>query len=196
MIAIIDYGSGNIASLTNALGRLGVASTVTADPKVIVRAQGVIFPGQGRAGSAMQALRATGLNELIPTLTQPFLGICLGMQLLTWFTEEDETKGLGIIEAACYRFPSTLTVPQVGWNSIRIVRECPILIDIAEGSYFYFVHSYYAYDRSSSLVATTSYGLDYASIVQKDNFFGVQFHPEKSGESGMQLLHNFVSLCS
>jgi len=191
MIAIIDYKSGNTGSVQNALNRLGVSSVITANSSEIKAADGVIFPGQGRAGAAMQELRRTGLDKLIPNLTQPFLGICLGMQLLAELSEEDNSRCLGIIPGACRKFPATLKTPQLGWNKVDFTKTSPLTEDIENGQYFYFLNSYYFDADEDCIAGITSYGFDFPSAVQKDNFFAVQFHPEKSGKPGEQLLKNF-----
>ncbi len=190
MIAIIDYKAGNTGSVQNALDRLGVDSIITADPAKIKQAKGVIFPGQGRAGPAMQQLKRTGLDKLIPNLKQPFLGICLGMQLLADTSEEDSTACLGIVPGICRKFPATLKTPQLGWNRVNFTQASLLAANIKDGEYFYFVNSYY-FDSEDAVAGTTAYGFDFPSFVQKDNFFAVQFHPEKSGEAGEQLLRNF-----
>jgi glutamine amidotransferase len=197
MIAVIDYKAGNTGSVQNALNRLGVDSVITADPAAIKAADGVIFPGQGRAGAAMKELRRAGLDTLIPGLKQPFLGICLGMQLLAGASDEDDTAGLGVIPGKCRKFPAALKTPQLGWNTVRFTQDLPLLTGVADGAYFYFLNSYY-FDAAEACVAgTTSYGFDFPSMVQKDNFFAVQFHPEKSGEPGQRLLKNFCEVaCS
>lgn len=188
MIAIIDYKSGNIASLCAALDRLGESYCVTNDPSIIQSADRVIFPGQGRSGPAMRELQRLGLVSVIQNLTAPFLGICLGMQLLADFTEEDSTTGLGIIPVQVKRFSGRtstgerLTVPHMGWN------QCS-----GTGDYAYFVHSYYMEPDPRYTIATVQYGERAAAIVRKDNFVGMQFHPEKSGAFGMQLLQNFCT---
>lgn len=195
MIAIIDYKSGNIASVKNALERLGQACVITSEPKEILSADGVIFPGQGRAGAAMLELRKTGIDKIIPKITKPFLGICLGMQLLGSTSEEDETKCLGIFQSACLKFPPTLKTPHLGWNKVELAQKSPLTANIRDGAYFYFAHSYYVDVLEPQIIGKTSYGFDFASIMQKDNFYAVQFHPEKSGEQGLRLLNNFCDLC-
>ncbi len=194
MIAIIDYKAGNIASVKNALDRLGVASVITNTPAKIKAAQGVIFPGQGRAGPAMKELQAIGLDKLIPRLSQPFLGLCVGMQLLAEASEEDNTACLGIIPGRCRKFPSTLKLPQLGWNKVSFRQSSLLTQKVKSEEYFYFLNSYYFDAEPTCVVATTGYGFDFPSIVQKDNFFAVQFHPEKSGKPGEQLLKNFCEL--
>jgi len=197
VIAIIDYKSGNVGSLKNALDRLGVSYQVTSDPAAIKSADGVIFPGQGRAGQAMKELRSLGIDKLIPKLRQPFLGICLGMQLLAEFSEENETKCLDIISGTCRKFPASLKTPHLGWNKVDFDKESPLTKRIESGEYFYFLNSYYFDADKSAVVGSTGYGFNFPSAVQKDNFFAVQFHPEKSGKAGKQLLKNFceVSKC-
>lgn len=197
MIAIINYKAGNIASVKNALERLEQACVITSEPKEILSADGVIFPGQGRAGAAMLELRKTGIDKIIHQITKPFLGICLGMQLLGSTSEEDQTKCLKIFQGACRKFPPTLKTPHIGWNKVELTRESPLTTSIRNGSYFYFVHSYYVdtFEAEAEIVGKTSYGFEFASIVQKGNFYAVQFHPEKSGEQGLRLLNNFCELC-
>ena len=192
-IAIIDYGAGNIQSILFALKRLGVEGKLTADVEEIKTAQGVIFPGVGEASSAMTKLCATGLDQLIPTLQQPVLGICLGMQLMCRSTAEGNTKGLGIFDVKVKRFSPALKVPQMGWNTIEKLKG-PLFDHIPESSYMYLVHSYYA-ALASETVAQTAYGIPYSSALHKGNFYGVQFHPEKSSQLGQQLLQNFLQLC-
>lgn len=193
-IAIVDYKAGNTGSVKNALERLGVACVVTDDAAAIRSAAGVIFPGQGRAGPAMKQLRASGLDRLIPRLKQPFLGICLGMQLLADRSEEDGVPCLGIIPGVCRRFPPNMKIPQLGWNKVERVRGRPAY-GMKNGRYFYFVNSYY-FDAGQPYVAgTTAYGFDFPSMVRKDNYFAVQFHPEKSGPDGMRVLKEFCEAC-
>lgn len=196
MIAIIDYKAGNVASVKNAVNNLGCEAEITADPKTILAADGVIFPGQGRAGSAIKELKKTGLEKTFSKIKRPFLGICLGMQLLAEYSEEDETSALGFLGGGCRRFPANLKVPHVGWNKVEIVKKSPLFEGIKSGEYFYFVHSYY-FDATSDaeIVATTSYGFDFCSVAKKKNLFAIQFHPEKSGKAGKQLLSNFIKLC-
>lgn len=195
MIAIIDYKAGNIASVKNALERLGQSCVVTSKPEEILSADGVIFPGQGRAGAAMLELRKTGIDKVIPQITKPFLGICLGMQLLSSASEEDKTKCLEIFQGVCRKFPPTLKTPHLGWNKVEFTQKSPLTANIQDASYFYFVHSYYVDGSEVQIMGKTSYSFDFASIMQKDNFFAVQFHPEKSGEQGLRLLNNFCELC-
>ncbi len=191
-IVIIDYGAGNIQSIIFALDRLGYTATLSDDPEVIKNADKVIFPGVGEASSAMKKLRQHGLEELIPALTQPVLGICLGMQLMCRYSEEGKTRGLGIFDVDVIRFSDELKVPQIGWNQIRNLKT-PLFDKIPENGYIYLVHSYYA-PLCEDTIAVTDYGILYSSAVWKDNFWGVQFHPEKSSTIGEQILKNFITL--
>lgn len=193
-IAIIDYGAGNVKSIEFALQRLGFESELTSNAEVINTADRVIFPGVGEASSAMQMLQSTGLDTLLPNLKQPVLGICLGMQLMCHYCEEGDTKGLGIFDAEVTKFNTDLKVPQVGWNRIYNLKS-KLFQDIAENSYMYLVHSYYVPKHKDS-IATSDYGLEYCVALHKDNFLGVQFHPEKSGSIGEQILKNFIKVRS
>ena len=191
-VAIVDYGAGNIQSLRFALDRLGVESVLTANPEVLRTADKVIFPGVGEASSAMKKLRATGLDALLPTLKQPVLGICLGMQLMCNSTAEGNTQGLGIFDCEVQRFPTKVKVPQMGWNTLSATKGA-LFENIAVNEYMYLVHSFYA-PLIEETIATTTYGEIYSTALQKDNFYGVQFHPEKSSKAGGQLLSNFLAL--
>lgn len=191
---VIDYGGGNLCSVQNALERLKVEYVVSADPTVVARAERVIFPGQGAAGQAMSALRERGLDDAIRNLKMPYLGICIGMQVLYEKSEEGNTSTLGVLSGCLSRFSSqTLKIPQMGWNTVKFADKNPLFNDISDESYFYFVHSYAA-DLSPETIGVSFYGQPFTSVVQKDNFFGVQFHPEKSGDVGQQLLRNFLTL--
>ena len=192
MVAIIDYDAGNVRSLQLALERLGVESLLTADSEVIKTAEKVIFPGQGAAGSAMEKLQQTGLDQLIPTLQQPVLGICLGMQLLCDATEEGDVKGLGIVSGKVIRFSDQVKVPQMGWNTISKL-QTTLFKGINEEDFMYLVHSYYV-PLLPETIAQSDYDGAYSVALQKDNFYGVQFHPEKSSTAGSQLLQNFLAL--
>jgi glutamine amidotransferase len=191
-VAIIDYGAGNIQSLQFALNRLGVQGLLTADVDQLQTADKVIFPGVGEASSAMRKLNASGLQHLLPTLTQPVLGICLGMQLMCNSTEEGITQGLGIFDVAVKRFSAKVKVPQMGWNTISNTKG-PLFDGIDDKEYMYLVHSYFA-PSCSNTIAETNYDGAYSTALQKDNFYGVQFHPEKSSKAGSQLLQNFLSI--
>ncbi|GGG98852.1 imidazole glycerol phosphate synthase subunit HisH [Polaribacter pacificus] len=191
-VIIIDYGAGNIKSIQFAFKRLGVDAILSKDIEEIKTADRVIFPGVGEASSAMSMLQKSGLDQLIPTLTQPVLGICLGMQLMCTATEEGNTQGLGIFNVEVKKFSSAVKVPQMGWNEITQLRS-PLFKGIKEKEYMYLVHSYYA-QLCDEAIACTNYELNYASAMQKNNFYGVQFHPEKSGLAGEQILKNFIEL--
>ena len=191
-IAIIDYGAGNIQSIQFALERLGFEGILTNDIKAIQSADKVIFPGVGEASSAMKKLKASGLAEIIPNLTQPVLGICLGMQLMCNRSEEGNTKGLGIFDVNVQRFSNAVKVPQMGWNTITNLKT-DLFKNTKENEYIYLVHSYYA-PKCAERIASTDYEFEYASALQKNNFYGVQFHPEKSGTAGEQILKNFLTL--
>ena len=191
-IAIIDYGAGNVQSVRYAFDRLGYDATITYDYDRIKDADKVIFPGVGEASSAMRALRLKKLDKLIPTLKQPVLGICLGMQMMCKFSEEGNTKGMGIFDLKVKRFPEGLKVPQIGWNQIEELKT-HLFDGISEKEYMYLVHSYYVEDNIDA-IARSSYGLKYATAIRKDNFYGVQFHPEKSSIAGEILLRNFLKI--
>jgi glutamine amidotransferase len=192
---IIDSGGANLASLRFAFERLGASTQVTTDASTIVRAPRVVLPGVGAAADAMQRLRNSGVAELLPTLKQPVLGICLGMQLLFSRSEEGSTQCLGILPETVRRLqPSPgLPVPHMGWNQLEPLREDPILAGIARDDYVYFVHSY-AVPVSDVTLATADYGVPVSAIVRKGNFWGAQFHPERSAATGARLLANFLRL--
>lgn len=191
-LAIVKYNAGNVQSLSFALNRLGVTPIVSDDPEMLRSADKVIFPGQGEASSAMRSLRERGLDRILKDLNQPFLGICLGMQLMCAATEENNTSALGIIPETCRRFTGNIKVPHMGWNDISDIKS-ELMIEIAEGSYLYFVHSYYV-PVCEYTVATCSYPDPFSAALRKDNFYAVQPHPEKSAEAGMKLLENFLKL--
>lgn len=191
-IIIIDYGAGNIKSIQFAFKRLGYDAVLSSSVEEIKQADKVIFPGVGEASSAMKKLRDSGLDDVIPKLKQPVLGICLGMQLLCNSTEENNTKGLGVFNTNVKRFQNNVKVPQISWNTITNLNS-KLFKNIKENEFMYLVHSYYA-ENCGDQIATTNYGLDYASALQKNNFYGVQFHPEKSGKTGEQVLKNFIEL--
>ena len=191
-IAIIDYGAGNVQSVLFALERLGFEGIVTNDWNTIKSAEKVVFPGVGEASSAMKMLQESGLDVLIPTLKQPVLGICLGMQLMCKYSEEGNTNGLGIFDVNVVKFSQEVKVPQMGWNTIFNLKT-PLFEGIKENEFMYLVHSYYA-SLSENTIATTNYELEYSTALQRENFFGVQFHPEKSGIFGEQILKNFLNL--
>jgi glutamine amidotransferase len=191
-IVIINYGAGNIQSIMFAIERLGYKAVLSNNPEEIKAADKVIFPGVGEASSAMTMLLESGLDTLIPTLKQPVLGICLGMQLMCNETEEGNTKGLGIFNVDVLKFSPKVKVPQMGWNNIYNLKS-DLFTGINENEYMYLVHSFYAPDCAES-IATTNYEVEYASALQKDNFYGTQFHPEKSGDVGEKILENFLKL--
>ncbi|MDG2062701.1 MAG: imidazole glycerol phosphate synthase subunit HisH [Flavobacteriaceae bacterium] len=192
MIAIIDYGAGNTKSLQFALDRLGLKSLLTSNADQIINADKVIFPGQGAAKSAMDKLKQHELDKIIPDLKQPVLGICLGMQLFCRHTEEGDVQGLGIIDASVKRFTNEVKVPQIGWNSIHQL-DGPLFNGIEDGDYMYSVHSYFV-PKLKETVAISNYNVAYSVALNKDNFYGVQFHPEKSSRKGQMLLNNFLNI--
>ncbi|MFT5258072.1 MAG: glutamine amidotransferase [Arenicella sp.] len=191
-IIIIDYGAGNIKSIQFAFKRLGVVALLSNNIDEIRAADKIIFPGVGEASSAMKMLQESGLDKVIPTLKQPVLGICLGMQLMCNSSEEGNTKGLGIFDVAIKRFSKAVKVPQMGWNTISNLKS-DLFTGIKEKEFMYLVHSFYAENCKES-IATTVYEIEYAAALQKDNFYGVQFHPEKSSVAGEQILKNFLEL--
>jgi glutamine amidotransferase len=191
-LSIVNYGAGNIKSIQFAFKRLGVDAILTDNPDEIIASDKVIFPGVGEASSAMKMLKESGLDQLIPKLNQPVLGICLGMQLMCNHTEEGNTNGLGIFDAEVKRFSNKVKVPQMGWNTISNLKS-DLFKGIKEKEFMYLVHSYYAENCDES-IATSDYELEYASALENDNFYGVQFHPEKSGLKGSKILQNFLNL--
>ena len=192
MIAIIDYVAGNVKSVENAVRKLGYETLITSNPAEIKNAEKVIFPGVGEASTAMNYLKSLKLNELIPTLKQPFLGICLGQQLLCDFSEEGNTKCLGIFDLKVKQFPATDIVPHMGWNNLQKMSG-PFFEGISEDDNFYFVHSYYC-EVGENTTSECDYILPFSATLQKDNFYGTQFHPEKSGDVGSKILENFLKL--
>ena len=191
-IIIIDYGAGNIKSIQFALQRLGYEAVLSHRAEEIIAADKVIFPGVGEAGSAMKKLKESRLDEVIPRLKQPVLGICLGMQLMCNYSKEGNTQGLGVFDVNVLKFNTELKVPQIGWNHISNLQS-GLFKDIKEDEYMYTVHSYYV-PLCHETIAATNYGINYSSALHKDNFYGVQFHPEKSSVAGEQLLKNFLTL--
>ncbi len=191
-ISIIDYGAGNIKSIQFALQRLGFEGVLSNNSDQILNADKIIFPGVGEASNAMNQLKKSGLDLLIPTLKKPVLGICLGMQLLCKSSDEGNTKGLGVFDVNVIRFSAALKVPQMGWNTIYNLKN-ELFNDISENEYMYLIHSYYA-PLCSQTIATTKYQIEYSSALKNNNFYGTQFHPEKSGTIGEQILHNFLKL--
>ena len=194
-LAIIKYNAGNIQSVLFALERLGVEAEVTDDVETIYKADKVIFPGVGEASSAMASLTSSGLDKVIPLLKQPVLGICVGMQLLCRHSEENDTDCLGVIPVEVKKFNNVnqqLKVPQVGWNRIFHLKT-GLFQGVPENSFIYNVHSYFAAD-SGYTIAACAYGITYAAAIRKDNFYGVQFHTEKSAETGDRIIQNFLTL--
>jgi glutamine amidotransferase len=191
-VAIIKYNAGNIMSVTYALNRLGIDPVVTDDESILKTADRVIFPGVGEASTAMKYIRDRALDVVIKNLTQPFLGICLGMQLMGKHSEEGDTQCLGIFDASIKKFPPHEKVPHMGWNQIDSFSS-PLLAHVPEGSYMYFVHSYYV-DLCAATSTRCSYINSFSAGLHQDNFFAFQFHPEKSGELGARILHNFITI--
>ena len=196
MTAVVDYNAGNVFSVLCALERLGEKAEVTSDRDRILSADRVIFPGVGYAVSAMEELKKRGLVDVLASVKRPFLGICLGMQLMCSFSEEGNTGMLSIVDADVRRFDSSICpkIPHIGWNTAYDLKG-PLFEGIKDGSYFFFDHSYYVplLGRATSAV-TSYYGFGYTSALERDNFFGVQFHPEKSGKAGSILLENFLNM--
>lgn len=204
MIAIVDYGMGNLRSVSKAFQSQGFPVVVTNNPKDIESASGLVLPGVGAFGDCAKHLQEFGLTEPIKEFIdsgEPFLGICLGLQILFESSEEcPDVKGLGILRGEVVRFPvfekERLKVPHMGWNRIAIMKRVPVLEGIPEGSWFYFVHSYYAVPEDEGVIAIkTHYGIDFTAAVQKGNIFACQFHPEKSSTLGLRILSNFATLC-
>jgi glutamine amidotransferase len=192
-VAIVKHNAGNIRSVVNAMKRLGVEPFVTDDAEELRTADKVIFPGVGEASSAMEYLSGMDLDGVIKSLSQPVLAICLGMQLLCEYSEENDTECLGIFPYRVLRFKSDgINVPQVGWNTISKLKS-PLFEGVSEGSRVYFVHSYFV-ERVEQAIANAEYGLEFSAAIQFKNFYGVQFHPEKSGAIGSIILDNFVKL--
>lgn len=199
MIAIIDYGMGNLRSVEKAFQFLGFDAYIAESPEQVANASHLVLPGDAAFGDAMRNLREAGWVELIHReidAGKPFLGICVGLQLMFAASEEmGQHEGLGLLPGKCLRFPRSERVPQIGWNQINIKRQTPLLAGVPENSFFYFVHSYYVVaDIDSDCIATTDYGIDYLSIAGRDGVYGVQFHPEKSQDHGLRLLKNFAEM--
>ena len=191
-IVIIDYGAGNIQSIIFAIARLGFTAVLSSNVNEILAADKVIFPGVGEASSAMNMLKKSGLDKIIPKLKQPVLGICLGMQLMCDSSEEGNTKGLGIFETAVVKFSAVVKVPQIGWNTI-VGLKSKLFNDVPNEAHIYMVHSYYA-PLCNNTIASAFYEMEYSAALGKDNFFGTQFHPEKSGDIGERILANFLKM--
>jgi len=191
-IVLIDYGAGNVQSVKYALNRLGIEPSLTKDHNEIKSADKVIFPGVGSAKAAMEQLKASGLDELIPTLIQPVSGICVGMQLMCKYSEEGNVKCLGIIDSEVKKFKPGLKIPHMGWNNISDLKS-PLFQGLPTEHQVYFVHSYYV-PLNEYTIATTDYSNDFSAAIKKDNFYAVQFHAEKSGDIGEQILEKFLAL--
>lgn len=206
MLAILDYKAGNQTSVSRALSYLGIANEITADPARITAAKGVVFPGVGAAGQAMHELTSTGLDNVLRDLVhagKPLLGICVGCQILLEYSAENDTRTLGIAPGQCALFNpalaeedgSPIKVPHMGWNSLNVVRETPLLAGIDAQAEFYFVHSYYPVPAPKNVIATTDYGIEFCSVHGRDGLWAVQFHAEKSGRPGLRILENFADYC-
>lgn len=197
-IVIVDYQAGNLRSVQKALERAGVCPEITSDPRRVQAADGLVLPGQGANDSSMRNLRAAGMVEPIRDFIasgKPFLGVCLGLQLLLEASDEGVEPGLGVLAGRVRRLPAGLKVPHMGWNQVALHMAHPVLEGIPSGAYLYFVHSYYADPEDRSIIAgTTSYGVDFCSAVAWDKVLAVQFHPEKSGDLGLRIYRNFVEL--
>lgn len=205
MIAILDYKAGNQTSVARALKHLGIPCRVTAEAARLKEASGIIFPGVGAARQAMEHLRKNGLDALLRQAIgqgKPLLGICLGCQILLEHSEEGDTACLGIAPGRCRRFQpgldngEALKIPHMGWNTLRAIRETPLLAGVEPDAEFYFVHSYYAEPRPDLVLATTTYGGEFCSVYGRDGLWATQFHPEKSGKPGLRLLKNFYDWCA
>jgi glutamine amidotransferase len=200
MIAIIDYGMGNLRSVTNAFTRLGADIAITRDESIIRKARALVLPGVGAFGKCVENLRSFGLFDLMKEQIaegKPYLGICLGMQILLESSEESPgIAGLGAVKGRVVRFRGAMKIPHMGWNSVEIVKPSKIFDTIPGGSYFYFVHSYFPEPQEPVSATVTDYGVRFTSSLQKGNLFACQFHPEKSQAIGLRLLRNFVSLCA
>ncbi len=194
MIGIIDYGSGNIKSIINVIDQMKINYTLSNNIKELSTCNKILLPGVGEANYAMNKLKELNLVDFIKNLKTPLLGICLGLQLLTDSSEEGETECLGIINVKTVKFnDKNLIIPHMGWNDIKIISENRLLKGVNSGSDFYFANSYYA-PINKYTIAVTNYGVDFSVVINKDNFWGVQFHPEKSGKNGIKILENFFSL--
>lgn len=201
MIIIADYGMGNLRSVQKAFEKVGYQAKVRAEPEAVRQARGLVLPGVGAFGNCMENLKATGLVEPIVAHIasgKPFLGICLGLQLLFSRSQESPLiKGLGLLEGDVVRFKPGLKVPHMGWNCVNYAKRTPIMADVPDGSYFYFVHSYYASPKDASVVAArTDYGANFASVIWRDNLYALQFHPEKSQGLGLKVLARFGEICA
>lgn len=206
MLAILKYKAGNQTSVRRALDHLGVPCTITNDPEEIKASQGIIFPGVGAAGRAMDDLEETGMDKVLKDMVdagKPLLGICVGCQILLDYSQENDTRALGIVSGECRMFnPSwedeagvRIRVPHMGWNSVKLIRECRLFDGVDENAEFYFVHSYYPKPEEKYVIGKTAYGIEFCSVHGFDCVWAVQFHPEKSGRPGLKLLENFYKHC-
>ncbi|EMR03371.1 imidazole glycerol phosphate synthase subunit HisH [Cesiribacter andamanensis] len=191
-VALVKYNAGNIRSVTYALQRLGIEPCISDDPDTLRAADKVIFPGVGEASTAMRYLKERQLDRLLPTLRQPVLGVCLGLQLMCRHSEEGDTPCLGIFDVEVRKFSQGLKVPHMGWNLLQPT-EHPLFSGLPAESYLYYVHSYYA-ELHAGTIGTTEYGIPYSAALHKDNFYALQAHPEKSGKTGEKILENFLKL--
>ena len=195
MIVLIDYGAGNLRSISNACIKLGEKVELVTKAEQLEKAEKIILPGVGNFGPAMQSLE--GFREVLLEKIEkdiPFLGLCLGIQVILEGSEESPgVKGLGVIKGTCKRFPSSVKIPHMGWNSIKVGKS-RLLDGIGKEDYFYFVHSYYPVPEDDVIAATTDYGVEFPSVIERDNVFATQFHPEKSGELGLRVLKNFLGI--
>ncbi len=206
MLAILDYEAGNQTSVQRALAHVGIESVITSDEAVLQSALGVIFPGVGAAGQAMQHLEASGMDKVLKSCIEqgkPLLGICLGCQILLDHSEENDRATLGVIPGKCVRFPQGLVeedgtpvrIPHMGWNGLHVQQESLLLKNVPADAEFYFVHSYYVEPQPDLVIATTYYGMEFCSIYGRDGLWALQFHLEKSGVPGLQILQNFYAYC-
>jgi imidazole glycerol-phosphate synthase subunit HisH len=197
-IAVVQYGAGNVRSVVTALNRVGSEGIVTANPSVIMRSDALIFPGVGAAGKTMERIRELGLDKTIKAFIgtgKAFMGICLGMQLMLEHHDENDTTSLGFFQGNVPRFEGGLKIPHMGWNQVHQSREIPLFKGIKDEANFYFVHSYFAAPLDRDAIAgETEYGVRFCSILARDNVFGTQFHPEKSGDDGLKMLQNFLEV--
>jgi imidazole glycerol-phosphate synthase subunit HisH len=191
-VAIIKYNAGNVLSVINAMHRIGIEPVLTDEPELLRKADKVIFPGVGEASSAMSYLKKRNLDKVIKELKQPFLGICLGLQLMCRYSEENDTGCLGIFDLVVRKFPPEGKVPHMGWNKLAVT-DNPLFKEAGENIFLYFVHCYYA-ETGKGTIATSEYIVPFSSAIHKDNYFAVQAHPEKSGKDGERILKNFINL--
>jgi glutamine amidotransferase len=193
-VAVVDYGVGNLHSIRKSMELFGARVEITRSPKVLEESDAIVLPGVGAFSSALAEMPREKVSEEI-LAGKPVLGVCLGMQLFFDWSEEGETPGLGLLRGRVVRLPRSVKIPHIGWNTIKVCRNHPIVAGISSGSYVYFVHSYYSKVEDERIVISTSeYGVIFPAIVAHKNIIGTQFHPEKSGENGMRLLNNFISL--